>query len=91
MKPIKTDSRRGFDSHHLHQKHLCSKCINTLNKIMDAYDSAQNAFDGGDQVIDWVRSIEVDSSAKQKPLGLGYLGRRSKKVNANDSQFALAA
>ena len=34
--------------------------------------------------IDWVRSIEVDST-------VGDDRKSSKKVNANDSQFALAA
>ena len=48
MKQREKCSGREFDSPHLHQKHLCSKCINTLNKIVDAHDSAQNAFDGGD-------------------------------------------
>ena len=28
-------------------------------------------YDGPDIDIDWVRSIEVDSSGKQNPLGLG--------------------
>jgi hypothetical protein len=48
MRQRETGLGREFDSPHLHQKHLCSKCINTLNKIVDAHDSAQNAFDGGD-------------------------------------------
>jgi hypothetical protein len=46
MKQLETYSGRGFESRHLHQKQLCSKCNNTLNKIVDAHDSAQIAFDG---------------------------------------------
>ncbi len=44
--------------------------------------------------FDRAKSNRVDSAAKQKPLGLGLPGRRSKKVTANaanDEVFALAA
>jgi len=41
--------------------------------------------------FDRANSREMDDPAKLKPLGLGFPGRRSEKVTANDSTFALAA
>jgi hypothetical protein len=54
----------------------------------------QYAFDGPALVIDWVRSIEVDSSGKQNPQGRGDSAVDAKPLNANasnDEIFALAA
>ena len=92
MKQTEKYFGRGFDSRHLHQKHLCSKCINTLNKIVDAHDSAQNAFDGDELVIDWVKSKNFIARQSRSRQDWGDLVVEAKlKVIANDELYALAA
>jgi hypothetical protein len=69
MKQIKMDSRRGFESRQVHHKHIavCIRKTDHLGVSMFSQVILQYAFDGPALVIDWVRSIEVDSSGKQNP------------------------
>ena len=71
MKQREKCSGRGFDSRQVHHKHIavCIRKTDHLGVSMFSQVILQYAFDGPALVIDWIRSIEVDSSGKQNPWG----------------------
>ena len=69
MKRRETGPGPGFDSRHLHQKHIavCIRKTDHLGVSMFSQVILQYAFDGDDLVFDRAKSNRVDSSGKQNP------------------------